>query len=141
MALRRIVYTSQASEKFSKRSLLDLLHESRAFNAIDNISGVLMHKNGYFLQVIEGNSEVIDNLFKRLLKDSRHKKIKKVLDSTVNSCLFLNWAMGCADFDDPELSFIPGIRTDLSDPTVIESKNLNFKLVKMIAFFFLENRD
>tara|TARA_R110002074_G_scaffold257269_7_gene429767 strand:+ start:7520 stop:7936 length:417 start_codon:yes stop_codon:yes gene_type:complete len=138
MALRRIVYTSQASEKFSKRSLLDLLHESRAFNAIDNISGVLMHKNGYFLQVIEGNSEVIDNLFKRLLKDSRHKKIKKVLDSTVNSCLFLNWAMGCADFDDPELSFIPGIRTDLSDPTVIES--IIIKLPE-IAFFFLENRD
>ena len=46
--------------------------------------------------------------------------------------------MGCADFDDPELSFIPGIRTDLSDPTVIES--IIIKLPE-IAFFFLENRD
>ena len=120
MSLRRIVYTSQASEKFSKRSLLNLLHESRAFNTIDNISGVLMHRKGCFLQVIEGESEVVDDLFKRLLKDRRHNAVRLILDSSVDSRLFSSWAMGCADFDEPELSLIPGIHTDLSDPKVIE---------------------
>ena len=120
MALRRIIYTSQASEKFSKRSLLNLLHESRAFNTIDNISGVLMHRKGSFLQVIEGESEVGDELFKRLLKDPRHNEVRLILDSTVDSRLFSSWAMGCADFDEPELSLIPGIHTDISDPKVIE---------------------
>nr|WP_321244682.1 BLUF domain-containing protein [uncultured Psychroserpens sp.] len=136
MALRRIVYTSQASEQFSKRNLLDLLHESRAFNTIDNISGVLMHRNGYFLQVIEGESEVVDNLFTRVLGDERHKEVKIILDSSVDSCLFLSWAMGCADFDEPELSMLPGIRTDLSDPEVIE--DLIIRLPE-VASFLLEN--
>lgn len=138
MVLRRIVYTSQASEQFSKRNLLDLLHEARAFNAIDNISGVLMHRNGYFLQVIEGESEVVEELFTRLLRDPRHKEIKKILDAPVASCLFSSWAMGCADFDEPGLNMLPGIRTDLRDPEVIE--DLISKLPE-IASFLLENLD
>ena len=138
MALRRIIYTSQASEEFSKRSLLNLLHDSRAFNTIDNISGVLMHRDSYFLQVIEGESQVIDDLFKRLLKDRRHKEVKIILDSYVDSRLFSNWAMGCTDFDEPELSFIPGIRTDLSNPKVIEDL---INRLPEVASFLLENQD
>lgn len=138
MGLRRIIYTSQASEKFSKRSLLDLLHESRAFNTIDNISGVLMHRKGCFIQVIEGKPEAVDNLFTRLLQDPRHNKVKMIHDSSVESRLFSNWAMGCADFDEPELSLIPGIRTDLRDPEVI--KDLIIRLPE-IATYLQENID
>ena len=120
MKLRRIVYTSQATEHLNKRSLLDLMHTSRAYNTIDEISGVLMHKNGYFLQIIEGQSDVVDNLFARLLSDTRHNKVNMILDSSVDSRLFPNWSMGCADFDDPELSMIPGINIDFSEPQLIE---------------------
>lgn len=120
MILRRIIYSSQAVEKFSKRHLLDLLHDSRGYNSIDNISGVLMHKQGYFLQIIEGNPKVIDDLLERLHRDPRHKDLKIIRDSMVENRLFTNWAMGCADFDDAELSMLPGFRTDLTDPDVIE---------------------
>ena len=120
MALRRIVYTSQATEKLNKRGLLDLLHDSRAFNTIDDISGLLMHRKSYFLQIIEGKTDVIDDLLNRLTNDTRHKEIRIITDSNVDHRLFPNWAMGCADFDDPALIFMPGIRTDLSNPEVIE---------------------
>ena len=138
MALRRIVYTSQALEQFNKRSLLDLLHDARAFNKIDNITGVLMHRKGNFLQIIEGESENVANLLTRLLSDPRHNKVKIILDSSVDRRLFSNWTMGCADFDKPELSLIPGIRTDLSDPQVIE--DIIIRLPE-IAVFLLENLD
>jgi len=138
MELRRIIYTSQASEPFSKRGLLDMLHESRAFNSIDNISGVLMHRKGTFIQVIEGAQDNVDDLYTRILRDSRHKEVKIILDSTVDSRLFSNWAMGCADFDEPELSLIPGIRTDLSDPKVI---NDIITRLPEIATFLLKNLD
>ena len=138
MALRRIVYTSQALEQFNKRILLDLLHDARAFNKIDNITGVLMHRKGNFLQIIEGESENVANLLTRLLSDPRHNKIKIIVDSSVDRRLFSNWTMGCADFDKPELSLIPGIRTDLSDPQVIE--DIIIRLPE-IAVFLLENLD
>jgi hypothetical protein len=132
MALRRIIYTSQASEQFSKRGLLDLLHESRAFNTIDEVTGVLMHRKGNFLQVLEGESEAVGNLLTRILRDPRHNDIKIIMDSTVDRRLFSNWTMGCADFDEPELSLIPGIRTDLNDPQVIE--DIIIRLPEIAAF-------
>ena len=138
MELRRIAYTSQAIGQFSKRNLLDLLHYARAFNKIDNITGVLMHRKGAFLQVLEGSSEDVGDLLSRILSDPRHNKIKIILDASVDRRLFSNWTMGCADFDKPELSLIPGIRTDLSDPQVI--KDIIFRLPE-IAFFLLKKVD
>ena len=132
MVLRRIVYMSKTSGHFSKRNLLDLLHESRVYNIIDNIGGVLIHKKGCFFQIIEGESEVIGNLLTRLLRDPRHSELKVIIDSTVDSRLFSNWTMGCQVFDEPELSLIPGIRTDLNDPKVIE--DLITRLPEIAAF-------
>ncbi len=136
MELRRLIYTSQATEPFNKRKLLDLLHESRAYNSIDNITGVLMHKEGFFLQVIEGESEAVQNLFNRIIKDERHKEIRIAQDLKVTSRLFPQWSMGCADFNEPELSLLPGIRTDLSDPEVIEEL---ISQLPEVASFLLAN--
>ena len=120
MKRRRLIYTSQAVKDFSKSELLDLLHDARAYNTIDNICGVLMHRNGHFLQVLEGESDPIENLLGRLQKDTRHKNLKIIHDSSVDSLLFSNWAMGSADLEAPELSLIPGLRTDLSNEEVIQ---------------------
>lgn len=138
MKCRRIIYTSQSTKQFNKRDLLDLLHDSRAFNTMDNISGVLMHKNGLFLQIIEGKSKDLENLIERLRRDTRHNNLKIIDDQLVEDRIFANWSMGCADFDDPTLSLIPGIRTDLSDPTVIN--NLITNLPELVTLL-LQNND
>ncbi|MGK0421200.1 MAG: hypothetical protein ACJAT9_000868 [Polaribacter sp.] len=46
--------------------------------------------------------------------------------------------MGGADFNKPELSLTPGIRTDLCDPKII--KDMIFRLPE-IAFFLLKKLD
>lgn len=120
MSLHRIVYISKATKQFNKRELLNLLHDSRAYNNIDNISGVLIHKQGFFFQTIEGESEDVHDLFDRLNNDPRHSEVKVIMNCAVDNRLFPNWAMGCADFEEPNLSLIPGIRNDLSNPRVIE---------------------
>ena len=79
-----------------------------------------MHRNGYFLQVLEGEPDSIDNLLARLRRDARHEDLKIIHDSSVVSLLFSNWAMGSADLESPELSLIPGLRTDLSSKEVIQ---------------------
>ncbi|MCL5128841.1 MULTISPECIES: BLUF domain-containing protein [unclassified Algibacter] len=132
MTLRRLIYSSQAVKLFNKRELLDLLHESRGFNSIDNISGVLMHKEGYFLQVIEGDPIMIHDLFNRIEKDPRHMDLKILHDCTIKKRMFSNWNMGCTDFDDPELSMLPGLRTDLTNPEVIEELITNLPDVASI---------
>jgi len=120
MKRRRLIYTSRAVKEFTKQELMDLLHDSRAYNSIDKICGVLMHRNGYFLQVLEGEPDSIDNLLARLLRDARHTDLKIIHDNSVDSLLFSDWAMGSADLESPELSLIPGLRTDLSSKEVIQ---------------------
>lgn len=50
MKLRRLIYTSQVRVLFSKHDLLKLLYQSRANNSVDDITGVLMHKKGFFFK-------------------------------------------------------------------------------------------
>tara|TARA_R110002012_G_scaffold249490_1_gene427066 strand:- start:6 stop:440 length:435 start_codon:yes stop_codon:yes gene_type:complete len=118
MKLRRVVYTSKATSQFNKRDLLDLLHDSRAYNSLDHISGVLIHKDGYFLQIIEGECDKIIELLGRLVIDKRHSHFNIISDDTVDNRLFSKWAMGCADFNDPSLSMIPGILRNFENPKV-----------------------
>ena len=58
MQFRRLAYTSSAKTEFNKRRLLDLLHDSRAYNTIDNISGVLIHKQVFFFKLLKGNQKL-----------------------------------------------------------------------------------
>jgi hypothetical protein len=135
MKFRRIIYKSQAILTFNKRKLLDLLHESRSYNSIDNITGLLMHKEGFFLQVFEGEPSVIENLLNRILNDTRHTKIEVVQDCPANNRLFSNWTMACLDFDEPELSLLPGMLTDLSDPIIVQEL---ISQLPEISYFLLD---
>jgi hypothetical protein len=78
MKLRRLVYTSQTEMFFSKHDLLNLLYQSRACNSIAGITGILIHRSNFFLQVIEGEPEAIGDLLGKLIKDTRHIKLKIV---------------------------------------------------------------
>ena len=120
MKYRRLIYTSQPVKQFSGPELIRLLHDARAYNSIDDICGVLLHRHGYFLQVIEGGIEPIENLLSRLRKDVRHKNIVIIYDGMVGRRVFSNWDMGVADLMSPELSLLPGICSDLSASQAVE---------------------
>jgi hypothetical protein len=132
MKLRRLIYTSQATESFSEHNLLDLLDQSRAYNSVDDITGLLMHKKGFLLQVLEGESEAIEDLLNRLLLDTRHVKLKIVLDRCTEHRLFPNWTMGCVDFHKVELKLIPELYVDLSDLKVIQELTIRLPEVASI---------
>ena len=114
MSKSRIVYTSQATEAFSKRDLLDLLHDARAYNSIDEITGFLYYRNGLFFQVIEGESEKVDDLFSRIKKDQRHFDVQVIFREKVEKLLFNDWSMGCIEFENSSLNAIPGLNSEVA---------------------------
>lgn len=130
MKYRRLIYTSQPVKQFNVDELINLLHDARAYNTIDNICGVLLHRRDYFLQVIEGGKEPIENLLIRLRKDVRHKNIVIIYDGFVDRRVFSNWAMGVADLMSPELSLLPGICSDLSGSQAVEELILGLPAVE-----------
>ncbi len=107
--LRRIIYTSASALKMDRQALLALLHDARSYNEIDDITGVLLHDSGRFLQLIEGPKVAVTDLLSRLQGDARHEEFFIHQDINTQVRLFPDWKMGFGDLQAPELAFLPGI--------------------------------
>jgi len=109
MRLRRITYTSASALEMDRQALLTLLHDARSYNEIDNITGVLLHDKGRFLQLIEGPRAAVAELLNRLQADTRHEEFYIHEDVSTQVRLFPDWKMGFGDLQASELAFLPGI--------------------------------
>jgi hypothetical protein len=116
----RLIYTSQATNPFKKRELLDLLHDARRYNSINSIYGFLYYEDEFFFQVIEGETQLINNLWDRIKKDKRHNNVRIVSNNLIHDYLFAKWSMGSIEFKDPKLSIIPGISIELDSKESID---------------------
>lgn len=104
----QIVYGSSAVRSFSKSELVELLTQSRAKNARLGVTGMLLYKDGNFLQVIEGDEAAVRQLFGSILKDVRHRDILVIDENTVSERQFGNWSMAFRNLGDKDLSAMPG---------------------------------
>lgn len=97
--LYSLAYESQASVPFTEPDLLDLLARSRAKNAGLEITGILLYRQGTFLQVLEGDRDRVDELYATISADARHHAVDTVLVEDRAVRRFPEWTMGFADVD------------------------------------------
>ena len=109
--MHRIIYLSSSTGHLSLEEINALLLQSRKFNAKNEISGVLLYIDGDFLQVIEGQKEVITTLFEKIKKDTRHKGIITVFNDQLVERQFPDWSMGFGYSDFERLRKISGFET------------------------------
>lgn len=90
----RLVYRSRSTLHPENTAELDkIFKKSLANNRRDSLSGCLAHPDGQFVQVIEGESQKVESLMRRLSDDNRHTDIT-VLGRWMNpSKLFAGWTM------------------------------------------------
>jgi len=75
------------------------LTHSRERNERAGISGLLLHRGGNFLQVVEGPSDAVRDLTRRLERDPRHRQFTPLLALDVADRLFPDWSMGFEQID------------------------------------------
>ncbi len=93
----QLIYSSTAVRPFSAEALRALLMRARANNTAIDVSGMLLHVDGAFFQVLEGEPAVIDTLFARISKDERHCKVLRLLQHEIAARNFPDWSMGFFD--------------------------------------------
>lgn len=108
MKLANLVYVSNACYQMSDNDLLDILETARKFNEIRNITGLLLYRDGFFIQALEGDFDKIGELFEHICQDRRHTNIIKLYHETIEERRFSQWAMGFASPDFMQLKEIPG---------------------------------
>ncbi|MEL6406516.1 MAG: BLUF domain-containing protein, partial [Chloroflexota bacterium] len=62
MALNVIVYVSYASHTMSESELVEILDTARENNQRLNVTGMLLYRDGFFIQALEGEQAVIEPL-------------------------------------------------------------------------------
>ena len=78
-----IAYVSTARDNMNKQEVTDLMKEASRYNEEKEITGLLLYNEINFFELLEGNKKVIEELFERIRKDSRHHSIIKFFDKQV----------------------------------------------------------
>jgi hypothetical protein len=93
-AMEQLVYVSRSVRSVNSAiGMSDILSEARPNNARDGITGCLTAIDGRFVQVIEGESDKLDDLINRLLRDERHTELRVLERRTIAERAFPHWDM------------------------------------------------
>lgn len=99
MALSQLLYISDAIRAISLHDLLAIQDVSIRNNARQNITGILFHTEGKFVQFLEGDHNEIRQLFATICTDHRHKNVRLLYQRPSNNRVFADWHMAMLDLE------------------------------------------
>jgi hypothetical protein len=91
--LRQLVYISDARIPISNKEIAGILESSRRSNPGRGITGLLLYCDGIFIQVLEGETEAVEQLYLVICGDPRHSNAEVLGDTIVADRIFGDWAM------------------------------------------------
>ena len=109
-----VAYTSVATEPFDDAKLSALLAWCREWNGSVDVTGVLLHREGRFIQFLEGPEPAVRELVESISQDPRHTRVRVLLEDPVTDRQFSEWTMGFQAIDDAT-EMPEGFRTSFDD--------------------------
>lgn len=136
-----LTYVSSAVKPFSIEQLVALLQTCHRNNSQLDVSGMLLYKDGNFMQLLEGDKDTVLAVHATIKGDSRHTGLLTMIQGEQAARQFPGWSMGFRDLNAPDVESIPGysdfLNTPLtaqafsSDPTRCQKLLLTFKRAMM----------
>ncbi len=87
----QLAYISKAKVSISPDELTDLSNDAGTRNQTINVTGMLLYHNGSFFQFLEGNEQVINDLYEHIAKDPRHSNCEIIYAHEAGNRLFSDW--------------------------------------------------
>ena len=133
--LINLIYGSSTTQTMSDDSLLEILKKAREKNSKLNITGMLLYKGGNFLQVLEGEQDVVNDLYAVIKQDPRHHSIRTFASRPITERTFGHWEMGFVNMNNIDLSKIEGYSAYLEEPLDSERfTDFDFAHIFLTAF-------
>ena len=110
-----LVYVSSASVEFSRTDLIQLLRQSREKNGRLGITGMLLYKDGNFIQILEGPEKEVRDLYQTISADPRHHGVIQLMEYEGERS-FPEWSMGFQDLNDPDVHRLAGYTEFMNEP-------------------------
>ena len=136
----QLVYVSSVG---SEQSIVEVFAEIpgyRTKNVGLAITGMLLVKQGSFMQVLEGREAAVRSLYATIRADPRHEHVHTLATIEVPGRQFPDWSMGFADLDDGHASFALAERPLLDLPIHREPASWKASVaMSMLATFVRED--
>jgi hypothetical protein len=136
--MKYLVYISTAYKLLNQDELLDILTISRKNNQQRDLTGILLYGEGTFIQVLEGEEEILKQTYKDIEADDRHKNVIKMTEGESEERNFKDWAMGFKAINAAELSKFEGY-TNPQSRGFLQNDNSS-SIINMIKTFADANR-
>jgi hypothetical protein len=132
--MRYVVYVSAATRPMSEGELVSLLEVSRDRNKADGLTGMLLYKDGSFMQALEGEEAPLERTCDRIVRDPRHGGLVFLRKGEVAERSFAGWAMGFRSVAAGELETVPGFarlgNETFTSPRIVSRPHLAVRLLK-----------
>ena len=89
-----LVYSSHAKVPFQEKSLEQLLFQCQRNNSNKGVTGLLLYTDQKFVQVIEGDKNIIQNTYKKIQEDPRHEKVEVLIEGHIKERNYAKGNMG-----------------------------------------------
>ncbi|WP_394003576.1 BLUF domain-containing protein [Luteimonas sp. WGS1318] len=111
--IRQLLYRSGQLYEFTVADMIRLLQTSRAHNAGCGVGGLLLLRDGLFMQLLEGPMAAVEALYARIAEDPRHCGVQLINRRERAARLLPDWRMAWAEapLDDDAPAFA-GLETD-----------------------------
>lgn len=105
----RLIYRSHSLVSEADRKIVhgDIFRIARPRNTANAITGALLIYGDWFAQTLEGDESLVQDLFGKIERDSRHEKVEILEAASVTDRVFGRWAMAkVAEHGEPDIPLI-----------------------------------
>jgi Sensors of blue-light using FAD len=95
-----LVYVSSSVRKLDRAEILEILRTSQRNNQQRDVTGMLLYKDGNFMQVLEGPEPALVKLMETVERDNRHRGVIVLTKRPIQERQFPNWSMAFRDLGD-----------------------------------------
>lgn len=129
--LVRMLYLSRSVGPQTTTMTSSILATAQGFNAKHGITGVLCQGQGFFLQVLEGERSEVNQLYARIVQDTRHKDLELMLVEDIAQRSYGRWSMAHVVLSDRQ-PVLPMQHASF-DPCALTGRQLLARLDELIA--------
>jgi hypothetical protein len=129
--LIRMLYLSRSVGPQTTTMTSAILASAQSFNAQNGITGVLCQGQGFFIQALEGERSIVNQLYRQIVLDQRHKDLELMLVDDIDKRIFSQWSMAhvLLSTQDPRVQ----LQDPNFDPYATSGRTLLARLDQLIA--------
>jgi hypothetical protein len=109
--LSQLVYVSNRKSNCTQEEIEKILASCKKNNPSLNITGVLLYSDTKFIQLVEGEYKVINELYDKIKTDPRHVQTRLISMAPIQKKAFPSWHMGARKIAGNEIDFKTSIDT------------------------------